>query len=55
SVKEGLKTWSSIDKNIEKVYAEEPPNSNQKMSIKQKKDSGIPLGITAPFRSIRGW
>jgi hypothetical protein len=80
SVKEGLKTWSSIDKNIEKVYAEvklqrfchflklydaytvlfqlaikEPPDSNQKMSIKLKKDSGIPLGITAPFRSIRGW
>ncbi|CAG8856801.1 33254_t:CDS:1, partial [Gigaspora margarita] len=33
----------------------EPPSSNQKMSIKQKKDSGIPLGITASFRSIRGW
>ncbi|KAF0433486.1 hypothetical protein F8M41_005059 [Gigaspora margarita] len=80
SVKEGLITWSSIDKNIERVYAEvklqrffhflklydayvvlfqlaikEPPGSNQKMSIKQKKESGIPLGITAQFRSIRGW
>ncbi|CAG8834432.1 7554_t:CDS:2, partial [Gigaspora margarita] len=80
SVEEGLKTWSSIDNNIENVYAEvklqrfchflklydayvvlfqlaikEPSSSNQKISIKQKKDSGIPLGITAPFRSIRGW
>ncbi|CAG8782593.1 10369_t:CDS:2 [Gigaspora margarita] len=80
SVEEGLKMWSSIDENIEKVYAEvklqrfchflklydayvvlfqlaikEPSSSNQKISIKQKKDSGIPLGITAPFRSIRGW
>ncbi|RIB15677.1 hypothetical protein C2G38_2039164 [Gigaspora rosea] len=80
SVEEGLKTWSSIDENIEKVYAEvklqrfchflklydayvvlfqlaikEPPGNSQKMSIKQKKDSRIPLGITTPFRSIRGW
>ncbi|CAG8804820.1 2670_t:CDS:2, partial [Gigaspora margarita] len=33
----------------------ELPDNNQKMNIKQKKDSGIPFGITALFRSIHGW
>ncbi|CAG8804683.1 20325_t:CDS:2, partial [Racocetra persica] len=54
-LKFGMKQREYVHIDFGNKLESEPPDSNQKMSIKQKKDSGIPLGITAPFRSIRGW
>ncbi|CAG8756025.1 39794_t:CDS:2 [Gigaspora margarita] len=54
SVKEGLITWSSINKNIERVYAKNHESKDEHQT-KKKKESGIPLGIFAQFSSIREW